>query len=255
MDRKILKYPFTLQRMPEWECPTCQKGHLRIKDGTFFEEEARHSRDHSHDSWEPEWIRKVYSCLLACSNDQCKETLALSGTGSVDTDYEQDEDGGFSQFHTEFYSPKSFQPHLKLFKIPTKCPDPVKEALEESFRLFFSSPGAAANCVRIAIEELLTDLKVKRFDQTKGQRRFIPLHKRISLIPSKYSKLSDMLIAIKWIGNAGSHGNSGWSEIRPDDVLDAYELAEHVLQEIYEPKAPKLIALAKKVNKKKGPRK
>ncbi len=38
-----------------------------------------------------------------------------------------------------------------------------------------------------------------------------------------------------------------------DDVMDAYELTEHVLQEIYEPRIKKLKAIAKKVNKKKGP--
>ena len=37
--------------------------------------------------------------------------------------------------------------------------------------------------------------------------------------------------------------------------MDAYELTEHILQEIYEPKLKKLKDIAKKVNKKKGPAK
>ena len=40
-----------------------------------------------------------------------------------------------------------------------------------------------------------------------------------------------------------------------DDVMDAYELTEHILEEIYETKSKKLKAIAKKVNKKKGPSK
>lgn len=45
-----------------------------------MKEERRDSRDHSHEAWEPEWIQYVYSCLLVCSNDQCKEVVASSGS-------------------------------------------------------------------------------------------------------------------------------------------------------------------------------
>ncbi len=60
----------------------------------------------------------------------------------------------------------------------------------------------------------------------------------------------DMLLAIKWLGNAGSHGHG---KITIDDVMDSYELTEHILAEIFEPKIKKLKAIAKKINRKKGP--
>lgn len=151
----------------------------------------------------------------------------------------------------DVFRPKFFEPHLKLIEIPSKCPKQIVDPLNESFKLYFSAPGAASNSVRVAIEELLTELKVKRFDIVKKKRRMISLHQRISLLPAKHVELKEMLTAIKWIGNAGSHGGE---RITHDDVLDAFELTEHVLGEIYSPKA-KLAALAKKVNKKKGPAK
>ena len=255
MDRKTLKFPFTLDRPPDWTCPTCEKGVLRIAKESFFEAEVRRSRDHSHDAWEPEWIERVYTCQLICTNDQCKEVVVNCGVGSVDIDIEQDEYGGISQSYENFYRPKFFEPHLSLFHIPSDCPKTVSVPLNESFRLFFTSPSSAANSVRVAIEELLTELRIKRFDLVKGKRRPISLHRRIGLLPSKYASLKDLLIAIKWLGNAGSHGNSGDNAISQDDVMDSYELAEHILQQIYEPKTQKLVALAKKVNKKKGPSK
>lgn len=61
-----------------------------------------------------------------------------------------------------------------------------------------------------------------------------------------------MILAIKWLGNAGSHSRS---KISFDDVLDAYEFLEHILQEVYVQKTKKLKARAKEVNKKKGPAK
>ncbi len=253
MDRKQLKLPFQKNSSPDWPCPTCNKGTLRIKEGSFHEEEVRNSREaRSHEAWEPEWIEYVYTCILACSNDKCRETVVNSGTGSVYWDIVEDEHGVPYQSYEDSFRPKYFEPHLHLIHIPDDCPDTVATLLNESFKIFFLSPSAAANNIRAAIEELLTALKIKRFSTSNGRRRFLNLHQRIGLLPTKYAPFKDMILAIKWLGNAGSHGHG---EVTMDDVMDSYELTEHILQEIYEPKLKKLKAIAKKVNKKKGPAK
>ena len=251
MDRKTLKRPFTLDSAPDWTCPTCQISPLRIRKDSFVKDERRHSRDHSHDAWEPEWIEYVYSCMLVCSNDKCKEVVSSCGTGSVDWSVGLDEEGIPEQVYEDYFRPKYFEPHLKLMKFPKGCPDSVSKPLEDSFSLFFASPSAASNNVRIGIEALLTELKIRRFTLVGGKRRFVSLHQRIALLPAKYAHLKDLILAIKWLGNAGSH--DGAAEVSLDDVMDSYELTEHILQEIYAPKVSKLKALAKKVNKKKGP--
>lgn len=57
-------------------------------------------------------------------------------------------------------------------------------------------------------------------------------------------------MAVKWLGNAGSHsGNT----VSADDVLDAYELMEKLLTEVFDEESKKIMALAKDINKKKGP--
>jgi Domain of unknown function (DUF4145) len=253
LDRKILKLPFTENRTPDWVCPTCEKGVLRIKKGTFFKEEGCESRDHSEEAWEPEWIRYVYSCLLVCTNDQCAEVVSSSGVGSVQGGMYFDEHGDPQEDYQDIFRPKFFEPHLKLIDIPGKCPKSVSRPLHQSCRLFFVSPSAASNSVRVAIEELLTDMKVKRYDVQGGKRRFISLHQRIGMMPAKYKEIKDIILAIKWLGNAGSHGDNSAAAVSMDDVLDSYEFTEHILQEIYTSKSKKLAALAKKVNKKKGP--
>lgn len=250
MDRKTLKFPFTLDSTPDWMCPTCEIAPLRIRKDSFAKEERRYSRDHSHDAWEPEWIEYAYSCMLECSNDKCKEVVASCGTGAVDWGVGEDEEGLPEQVYEDYFRPKYFEPHLKLMAIPKDCPETVSKPLEESFTWFFASPAAASNNVRIAIEALLTDLKIRRFRLVQGKRRLVNLHHRIALLPAKYAHLKDLIFAIKWLGNAGSHDGV---DITLDDVMDSYEFTEHILQEIYVPKAKKLKALAKKVNKKKGP--
>ena len=252
MDRKILKLPFTLDGAPDWVCPTCQKAPLRIRKESFSKEEKSQSKDHSHEAWEPEWIEYIYSCMLLCANDQCKEVVASGGTGSVRYAVGEDENGQPAEFYDDYFRPKFFVPNLKLLHVPENCADTaVASALENSFVLFFAAPHAALSSVRIAIESLLTELKVRRFNVVDGKQRFINLHQRIALLPGKWAHLKEMMLAIKWLGNAGSH--NGGKEVTHDDVLDAYELTEHILQEVYAPKLSKLAKLAKKVNKKKGP--
>ena len=94
-------------------------------------------------------------------------------------------------------------------------------------------------------------MKIRRFNLVSGKRRFVSLHERISLLPAKFAHLKDLIVAIKWLGNAGSHDDG--TDVTLDDVMDSYELTEHILQEVYAPKLTKLHKLAKKVNKKKGP--
>lgn len=253
MDRKLYKFPFRLANTPDWVCPTCGKGILSFKEGSFLQEELTGSANaHSHEAWDPEWISYIYTGVLRCSNEKCKEVVVNSGKGSVSWEVDYGSDGEPETEYVDYFSPKYFEPHLILFNIPESCSYKVKEMLYESFKLFFYNQNASANCVRAAIEELLTELKVKRFNTNAGRRRFLTLHNRIELLPAKFERIKELLMAIKWLGNAASHGHS---DLTLDDLMDSYELTEHVLEEIYEPKAKKAQAIAKKVNKKKGPSK
>ena len=76
------------------------------------------------------------------------------------------------------------------------------------------------------------------------------MHERITLLPIPYAPLKELILAIKWLGNAGSHANG---KITIDHVMDSYDMFEHVLGQIYVPKTKKLQALARKVNKQKCP--
>ena len=250
MDRTAFKIPFTERRVPKWPCPTCSAGQLQLLPKSLMQQEKPESRDHSHEAWEPDWIRYVYSCIFICSNSVCREMVASVGTGRVDYNEYEDEEHGWVQATEDLFTPSFFQPPLKILDIPADCPTDVAVHLNESFALFFADPGAALNCARIAVEAVLTDLGIKRFTKVKGVRRPIYLHQRIALLPPKHSHLIELLTAIKWLGNAGSHAGS---DVSSDDVLLAYDLVEHVLAQIYDNKAKKLSASAKKVNKKKGP--
>ena len=73
----------------------------------------------------------------------------------------------------------------------------------------------------LQLKNFLTELKIRRYTVAKGRRPTIKLHDRINLLPDKYAHFKETILAVKWLGNAGSHGNGVAKDmISKDDVLD-----------------------------------
>ncbi|WP_439844848.1 DUF4145 domain-containing protein [Aeromonas veronii] len=236
IDRSLYKYNFTETHTPDWMCPTCKKGILRIVEKSFNKQETRESRQaHSHPAWEPGFTTYIYSCLLRCNNERCQDIVANTGVGSADIDGFFNEQGQPDQEWIDHFQPTFFEPPLEIIDIPANCPAEVAEPLQESFRLFFCSPASAGNNVRMAMESLLTQLGVP-IQITIPKIRRPTLYERIQLLSDEHSEFKTLFDAIRLFGNDGSHPDS---KITRHDVMDAYDLIEHVLQVLYKP-APKL---------------
>ena len=249
MHRKKLLVPFKTDRA-YWTCPTCELGTLLVVKGSLKKDERQSSRDHSHTQWEPGWIEYVYSCLFRCSNSTCKETVSSTGIGTVNESGYLNDEESWVEVYRDVFTPKFFEPHLKLIRIPDSCPDAVRQALNDSFRLFFAAPSSAATHLRIAVDHIVDDLEKSCSDTTatdRPKRKSKRLHERIESLPESTAKA--MLMAVKWHGNAGAH------EVDPMDhlnLLDAFDLMQSALEEIYSDNK-RLVALAGEVNEKKGP--
>ncbi|CAJ8191697.1 Uncharacterised protein [Burkholderia pseudomallei] len=253
MERTPYLLPFTRERVPAWICPVCRSGHLRLLKDTLAERESRASQKYrDHPDWEPDWIYGTFACVFECNNEHCKEFVSCAGKCNVAVADVLDDEYGWVQEQQESFKPLYFSPPLVLMDIPKGCPQTVQKHLQESFALAYADAGAALNCARAAIEAMLNDLGVKRFKIQNGKRRIISLHQRIENLPDKYDEQKQLLLAVKWLGNAGSHNGA---EPDANDLRNAYDLLESVLAEIYEQRTKKLKAVAKKVNKKKGPAK
>jgi hypothetical protein len=251
MDRTPYQLTFSIDHVPAWVCPTCFSGHLTLNKKDMVKSETVESlREHKHEAWEPDWVRYVFSCTFKCSNPKCQEPIACTGVGRVNAFEYEDEEFGWAQSLDDNFTPQYFQPSLVLLDIPVSCPEEVRGHLAQSFALFFADPGASLNCARAAVEAFLTDRGIKRFTVERGKRRPISLHKRIQALPVKYRDFVDLLLAAKWLGNAGSHDGEPPTGA---DVRIMYDLLEHVLSEVYDGKGKKLKAMAKRVNKKRGP--
>lgn len=251
IDKELLTSYFTKSQNISWPCSTCSNGYLVINEDTFFSKETSVSqKGHPLYGSEPESVRFVYSCIFRCSNNNCNEQFASSGHGCLDWDIEEDDHGMQQQVYSPCFEPYYFYPSLKIIDIPKIVPDDITNQLNKSFELFFSSPSAAINHARSALELILNHLKVpKTTINNKNKRVKINLHNRIDKLAKQNSELKELLLAIKWIGNEGSHPEK---RLTKNDVIDLYEILEHVLSELFENKSKTILAKAKKINKAKG---
>ena len=101
------------------------------------------------------------------------------------------------------------------------------------------------------MEALLTERGVARhFNNTKNKRKLLSLHNRIVKFRAKNAASAEALLAIKWLGNEGSHSTP--EGLGFEDLLDAYELFEHVIEQIYVKRDRRILKLASGINKERG---
>ncbi|MGE6360163.1 DUF4145 domain-containing protein [Psychrobacter sp. SIT] len=243
---------FTEKEAPDYLCPRCNKGLLRLNKDTLKSVETVDSKLYQRNEYsEFQDMQITFNCMFKCINDKCGEVVACIGYAGVDIECAVNYDN-FSQpneYYT-YYKPLFFYPNLKLITIPKDTPDDIKKLLNKSFELFFTSPSAAANLVRISIEEILTDQGVNLYSK-KDISKKISLHSRIEEhLPDKYQTIKEHLEAVKWLGNAGSHSDN---ELSLNDTMDAYELVEYILLQVYAPPTDNLNTLAQDINQSRGP--
>lgn len=252
VDRKTYKVPFSKDNPSQWTCPSCNKGILNGKKGSFVFNELKESIKARQKNWTvPEDTQYTYSCQFICTNPTCGETVVNVGIGSVDVEPTYNSNGEPDKWdYYEYFEPKYFIPHLNIFEIAKSTPEEIRDSINESFKLFFANPSSSSNHLRIALEQLLDYLKIKKNKVNKGKRIPLSLHARILLLPEKLKDFKEYFFAIKWLGNSGSHNHT----VTIDDVMDAYEIFELTLDELFDKKTEAVKKLTRKINKRKGPK-
>lgn len=239
---------FEKHYIPEWPCPVCGKK-LEFNNEHFKQFETEESKDQRiRGDFYPEDIRYLFHGILRCSDLNCLETVIYSGTGGVESRIEANDDTGEEGLvYFDFFTPKYFIPALHLFKLQSKCPQLVRAEITAAFNLFWCDYSGCANRIRTVVERILDDLKV---DLQKEGEKHKSVHSRLSILKKDEPEIAEHLIAIKWIGNAGSHS----TEIMRQDLIDGFIILDHCLEKLYYDKERQIKALTKEINKKSGPR-
>ena len=231
--------------VPPWPCVECGKGLLQLVAKSLVHKETISSqRAHSEEAWDPDWIEYTFSAWLKCTNAGCGQDFALSGVGGVEPRYDSEEG---TMGWDSYFAPRWCSPMPDIFELPAKCPEKVKGQLKTSFRLFWADHAASASKVRIALEYLMDHLGVqKRKKEKNGKFSDLSLHRRVEIFQKGEPAIGSQLMALKWLGNTGSHE----SQISRDDLLDAFEILEHALSELIDRRSVKVAELANKLTKK-----
>lgn len=250
IDRNIWLGGFSGTGPTPWPCGRCNGARLHVVSGSLQKQETSDSIEaHSELAFEPDWIDGRFVCMLRCPD--CENPSAVAGTYSVAEKYIDVGQGEPEPHRVDTLWPRFFSEPPPIIRAPAGVPAAVTEELENSFRLYWQSPEASANSMRSVVERVLTHFKIRQWTGgKKGKRSRLQLHDRIEMFRKKHEALANALMAVKWIGNAGSHA----LPVEQKDVLVGYELLEHVLEELFRGGRHKRIAqMSRKVNKRKGP--
>jgi Domain of unknown function (DUF4145) len=235
-------------------CPACNDGHLDLDQKSVAIRETSASRsNHDEPAWEDQYAERRFAAILVCNRRACQEPVTVAGDVEWVRSDSYDEDGGPPDF-TNRFEPRYMHPAPPIFRVPKTCPVEISASLANAFGAFWSDPSACANRIRVAVELLLTGVGVRRFSSGKGKRNNLSLHARIVEFEKTEKDLARALLAVKWIGNAGSHG--GEDSLGRTDLFDGFDLIKYVLDEIFERRQHHrgVKTLVGTINKRKKPR-
>ncbi len=235
---------------PSWSCPKCHSGVLVQDNNRKIDLEHGWSADaHSHEAWEPDWIEGVFAIPLQCQSSDCREFVIVSGEAFMDFDFEETPRGP-QPCYVPAYRPKFFTSAPAIIQVPENVPEEIKAILREAFGLYWSDPSVCLNKLRNCVEAILDDKRVPKSSSKSGKRTPLKLHHRIERYGSTQRDIADTLMALKWLGNIGSHATK--NDLSDDDILDAFDIVEHALDEIYLQNQKKLRRKIRRINNSKG---
>lgn len=251
IDRDLWSESFYTEEWPKWPCPQCREKSLQpVKESFKSHELASSIEFHHHEDWDCNWYSGAFHSELKCINSGCGETVYVTGEKKIKLTIEDSSDFGDVEIERETIYPKYCYPALHLFDIPENTPWDIESAIINAFALFWSDKSACGNSIRKVVELILNDKRVGKMRKTKaGKWIYLKLDERIKKFEIKNKDAADTLMAIKWIGNVGSH------EIDTDEevLFDGLELLEFVLEDLYgEAHHKRMASIRKRVIKRKG---
>jgi hypothetical protein len=244
---------------PSLPCPACDSDSIEIDPGgvnTEWSSLSARERER-HPDWEPEWIKGVFAAVAQCSRKQCAEPVAISGRFEVDLlPGPPDYDGSLA--YGNVLAPRAMTPAPPLITVPATTPQEVAGHVRDAFGLFWQDLDAAATRGRTAVERLLTERGRRQYAQGKKRTR-LSAHARLlewdaaerhrNRPREQVLEAIELLLAVKWIGNVGTHADS---RLAPSKVADGFDLLSRALTLLYDDSATELRRRARQISKAKG---
>lgn len=216
---------------PRPRCPKCASGHIRFGRPAEDEDHAS-ATSKDHVAWEPEWIHGTFSIRGECENPSCR--LAAHGSGDFWVSYATRRYDSYwdeaQETYAKFYRLAHIHPAPQLMAMPEGTPALLQEGIRRASRVFLADPPFAATALRSVVEALLTDQGVPALTPNG---KFLSADKRIreweAAGPNREAT-ARLLLAVKWIGNEGTHevGN-----LSAEDVLEGASFLDEAFHRLY----------------------
>ena len=252
MNRELWKNrTFTNENPINYPCPKCSLGFLTLKRKIVMEITPSGTEMESYSY--PNGIEHIFNGTLICKNENCKELVSISGQCLKDIRTGKElPNGEMVEHRFSTYYPKFFFPNLGIIDLPKEVSENVIEQINLSFSHYFNDLSSCANRIRNGIELILDDLKAPKWRKTKAGNKqvFKNIHSRIEHYGNRNKSMSNHLLALKIIGNEGSH--IGF--LKSEDILDSYEILEQLIDFTYTKKKERITELVKEIVNRKKPR-
>lgn len=223
---------------PAYPCPHCGKGILVLEKPSLKRHQTVASlRTQPDEGWDPDQIEYSFSCWLKCAAPKCDGSVAVVGLGYEEAEWD-DEQGTTWQAR---FRPKFAWPVLPVFPVSDDCPKLVAAEIGASFGSLWSDHAGAAARLRVALEYLLDEIGVARRRLIAKRFETLSLHNRIELLSKAQPMAAANLMAIKWLGNTGSHERS----VALEDLLKGYDIMEHAMDTLLGQRAKRAATLAR----------
>lgn len=256
VDKSTWLATFSRTEVPAFPCPRCRKSTLRLDADTLTTEETHYSKaNQKHEAWDPEWTEERFIAFLRCTATKCGEIVSVSGKISVEPNFDDEEDGWN---YEGMLQPKSMYPPPPIISFPADLPGTAALELKLAFQFFWGDYGACATKIRTSVERLMDHFKVAKFRIAKnpkkpsapGKLRPLDLSARIDKFIAATGAVvhKDHLHALRVVGNLGTHNNV----LSRTEILEAFEVYEHALEELIGKKSTQIGKLAKRLSKNTG---
>lgn len=249
-DPALLRMNSAIEEGTPWprpQCPECFQGHLRFAEPVEVEDGlSKLYRD--DDDWEPDWISGVFSAVASCENPECQKAAIAIGAYRVSYSRERPMHAYQGIDYSSFYTIRQIDPPLLLMRLPKSAPESVHDGVARASAVILADPGLAATALLLAVEQFLTSEGIPAAGPSGG---FINADQRIKewrKTGSGRDRIADLLLAVKWIGNAGTHH---LSTLTTKEVLDGVEFLDEAFHALFV--GPDVDARAKAVNDARGP--